>query len=68
MKESGEFVPITKRDRAVHLVLRGVSIPEAAEVVHLPVAQVEKAVEDARYKIDQLVAAQYPHNQIAERR
>lgn len=67
MKESGEFVPTTRRDRAIHLVLSGCTIPDAARAVNLPLRQVENAVEDARTKIDQLVSAQYPHDKITQR-
>lgn len=54
MKRDGDFEPTTRKDKAVHMVLRGKSIDKAAKATGLPVVVVQRAVEDARTKIDQL--------------
>jgi hypothetical protein len=57
MKQNEDFVPTTRRDRAVHMVLRGKTVAQAARAVELPIDAVTFAVEEAKAKIAELAIA-----------
>lgn len=69
MKRDGDFEPTTRKEKAVHLVLRGKSIEKAAKATDLPVITVRRAVEDAKSKIEQLavLAEQMPRQIVVDR-